>query len=676
MKKLLIALCLSMLTVAAFAARGPVEIKADIQKAKAAVKAAKATHSDATTAKTNLVALERELSALTPSRASHLDDGGETCDVATLIDVVPFFDGGVIDEFTSDDYMIDTTDNYCGSEGADLVYRIIVGENGIAPGVYAVNTCGSDFDTVIELWDSCPDSENRQLVACNDDIEEENEGDLCNDENSGLSSCIPFVELSPGTYYLVVFGYSFDTGDYSLSFNNIGDCGDGLLEGDCSAEAENSWCPWAEQIALEEGSAYVLASSTLGAFHPYPEYCGTDPEACGLWYEVIGTGNTMRAHTCSDQTNYDTKINVYTGTCEDAVCVDGNDDWYYYDEDLGEYISGCPDYDLASYVEWCSVEGQSYFIFVNGYDGETGRFGLTIEDSGEPCEPPCYEEDYYFTVEQVPFCQCLTICPGQIQKIFVGPASEYQRPIATWSDGCALVADNIPPSGCESECYPAYPELYMDWIYLPEMQLWCMDLYSDQGGCYCFCVDQVLPVELNGFTAVASDGEVALAWSTASEANVERFEIVRDGTTLAQIPAANSATGAHYNWTDVTVVNGTTYSYELVLVNLDGSRQNIATQSATPTLGSGVVTEFALMQNYPNPFNPETSIAFSVPEVSNVELRVFNAIGQEVAVLANGSFSAGNHIVKFSGEGLSSGLYFYTLKAGSFSAQHKMLLLK
>ena len=102
MKKLFIALCLSMLTVAAFAARGPVEIKADIQKAKAAVKAAKATHSDATIAKTNLVALERELNALTPSRASHLDDGGETCDVATLIDVVPFFDGGVIDEETGE----------------------------------------------------------------------------------------------------------------------------------------------------------------------------------------------------------------------------------------------------------------------------------------------------------------------------------------------------------------------------------------------------------------------------------------------------------------------------------------------------------------------------------------------------------------------------------------------
>ena len=145
---------------------------------------------------------------------------------------------------------------------------------------------------------------------------------------------------------------------------------------------------------------------------------------------------------------------------------------------------------------------------------------------------------------------------------------------------------------------------------------------------------------------------------------------------MAQVTATNSASGSLYNWTDANVVNGTVYSYSLVIVNMDGSRDNLATQSAAPTLGSGVATEYALMQNYPNPFNPETNISFSLPEVSNVELRVFNAIGQEVAVLANGSYAAGNHTIKFSGQGLASGLYFYTLKAGSFSAQHKMLLLK
>ena len=216
----------------------------------------------------------------------------------------------------------------------------------------------------------------------------------------------------------------------------------------------------------------------------------------------------------------------------------------------------------------------------------------------------------------------------------------------------------------------------MEWVYLPDRQLWCMDLYSDQGGCYCFCIDRVLPVELNSFTATAGDGQVELAWATGSETNVDHFEIARDGVTMVQVTATNSATGSHYNWTDANVVNGTVYNYSLVIVNMDGSRDNLATQSAAPTFGLGVATEYVLMQNYPNPFNPETNISFSLPEVSNVELRIFNAVGQEVAVLANGSYAAGNHAIKFSGQGLASGLYFYTLKAGSFSAQHKMLLLK
>jgi len=667
MKKLIIVLCLSMLTVAAFAARTTTEIKADIKKAKQSISEVIAVGGDANAAKSELVRLHRELRGLTPHRAIRLDSGGETCNDATEVTSAPYNDGGVIDDLTGDDYVYGGA---CGADGSDVVYHIVVGDGGLVPGLYTITTCGSDFDTVIELWADCPTEETFPL-DCDDDSDQE-EG--CSDDNSGLSSCIPNIFLEPGDYYLVIFGFAGDMGDYSLTIGSEMDCG-GTFYG-CLGEAENSWCDWAEPVVLNEGSAYVLASSTLGASHPNPQECGTLPEACGLWYEVIGTGNTMRAHTCSEQTNYDTKINVYTGSCEDLVCVDGNDDWYIYDEESGQYIEGCPGFYLASYVEWCSVEGESYFIFVNGYDGEVGRFGLTVEDSGEPCEPPCYYNDYYFSVEQVPFCQCLTICPGQIQKIFVGPASEYQRPVATWADGCLIASDNIPPSGCESDCYPAYPQLYMEWVYLPDRQLWCMDLYSDQGGCYCFCIDRVLPVELNSFTATASDGQVELAWATGSETNVDHFEIARDGVTMTQVTATNSASGSQYNWTDANVVNGTVYNYSLVIVNMDGSRDNLATQSAAPTLGSGVATEYALMQNYPNPFNPETNISFSLPEVSNVELRVFNAIGQEVAVLANGSYAAGNHTIKFSGQGLASGLYFYTLKAGNFSAQHKMLLLK
>jgi len=89
--------------------------------------------------------------------------------------------------------------------------------------------------------------------------------------------------------------------------------------------------------------------------------------------------------------------------------------------------------------------------------------------------------------------------------------------------------------------------------------------------------------------------------------------------------------------------------------------------------------EFTLSQNFPNPFNPSTTIAFSIPVASYVNLKVFDILGREVVTLINGNLDAGKHSVNFdaaSAGGLSSGLYLYQLNAGSFSSAKKMNLLK
>ena len=86
--------------------------------------------------------------------------------------------------------------------------------------------------------------------------------------------------------------------------------------------------------------------------------------------------------------------------------------------------------------------------------------------------------------------------------------------------------------------------------------------------------------------------------------------------------------------------------------------------------------EYALSQNYPNPFNPTTVISYSVPARSDVTLKVFNMLGQEVAVLVNGVQNAGLHEVNFKASNLSSGVYFYSIKAGDFTSTRKMMLLK
>ena len=86
---------------------------------------------------------------------------------------------------------------------------------------------------------------------------------------------------------------------------------------------------------------------------------------------------------------------------------------------------------------------------------------------------------------------------------------------------------------------------------------------------------------------------------------------------------------------------------------------------------------FSLNQNYPNPFNPITTIRFTLPERSNVQLNVYNILGQKIATLINNEMNSGQHSVLFNGVGLSSGVYFYILKVDEkFYETKKMILLK
>ena len=89
-----------------------------------------------------------------------------------------------------------------------------------------------------------------------------------------------------------------------------------------------------------------------------------------------------------------------------------------------------------------------------------------------------------------------------------------------------------------------------------------------------------------------------------------------------------------------------------------------------------IVTNYALSQNYPNPFNPSTSISYQLPTNGLVTIKVYNVIGKEIATLVNEFQQSGNYSKEFNANGLTSGVYFYTIKSGSFSATKKMILLK
>lgn len=92
--------------------------------------------------------------------------------------------------------------------------------------------------------------------------------------------------------------------------------------------------------------------------------------------------------------------------------------------------------------------------------------------------------------------------------------------------------------------------------------------------------------------------------------------------------------------------------------------------------GSSLPNSYSLEQNYPNPFNPSTVISYQLSEVSNVQLKVYDIIGREIAMLVNEEKLPGRYNVRFDATNLSSGVYFYKLTAGNFVETKKLVLMK
>lgn len=110
---------------------------------------------------------------------------------------------------------------------------------------------------------------------------------------------------------------------------------------------------------------------------------------------------------------------------------------------------------------------------------------------------------------------------------------------------------------------------------------------------------------------------------------------------------------------------------EKILVHPNEIKNSVTTETINTAPQS-----YTLSQNYPNPFNPSTTISFSIPEADFVELNVYNLIGQRVKILVNEQKTAGVHQATFNAGSLSSGIYFYQLKAGDFTINKKMVLVK
>ncbi len=188
---------------------------------------------------------------------------------------------------------------------------------------------------------------------------------------------------------------------------------------------------------------------------------------------------------------------------------------------------------------------------------------------------------------------------------------------------------------------------------------------------------EIIPVEFTSFTANVNGNSVTLNWSTATETNNSGFSIERKATggnwqTMGFVNGSgNSTVPVHYSFTDQSVPTGK-YAYRLKQVDYDGSYS----YSSEVSIELLTVNSFSLFQNYPNPFNPSTHIKFSIPSDEFVTLKVFDILGREVATLVNERHGTGEYTINFNASALPSGIYYYSIIAGSFKETRKMILAK
>ena len=186
-----------------------------------------------------------------------------------------------------------------------------------------------------------------------------------------------------------------------------------------------------------------------------------------------------------------------------------------------------------------------------------------------------------------------------------------------------------------------------------------------------------IPVELTSFVASVSGNNVTLNWITATEINNSGFDILRQAQNnqwnkIGFVAGFGTTTETHsYSFVDENLTSGQ-YAYRLKQVDFDGTSElsNVVNVEVTNPV------KYNLSQNYPNPFNPGTTIKFTLAEGGNVTLKIYNTLGEEVALLVNRIMESGTHNVNFDALNLNSGIYFYRIEAGDFSQVKKMTLLK
>jgi len=266
------------------------------------------------------------------------------------------------------------------------------------------------------------------------------------------------------------------------------------------------------------------------------------------------------------------------------------------------------------------------------------------------------------------------VMTDDISMGFPTAASNAPEYLATPTPGSSNATSTLYSDICinEFECTSNFGG-YDDWIEIFNRGALAIDLSG------CFLSDNIDELTKwtfpSGTTLAAGDYlviyEDALGFSSSSS-----------GDEVIALTASDSVTGLDYFDYDEQTADHSQGRYP------DGVSTwyffNNPSEGTTNTDPSGITTgtitnlpgQICLYPNYPNPCNPTTTIAFTLPDAYKVKLAVYDMLGKEVAVIADGQFTSGYHTVTWSARNLASGFYFYRLTSGSVTKTGKMILLK
>ena len=383
-------------------------------------------------------------------------------------------------------------------------------------------------------------------------------------------------------------------------------------------------------------------------------FLGGTPDWC--WFPGsldFGCGATCNPGDVALFVNGDAGFDCAAVTCEPCVRT------YPGDDDTNPIVIDSPEW--AGTVDLCNY-CSDYNMQLFGLGTFTGHGPDAVLSFSSIADPTCFNItitpsttcDQWFRVRSILFDSFGALSAGSPNFPAFGGGQTH----------------NFSGNGAPDDLGCWFPDTY--YLIIDSRQFCCCPVDVT------FTGDNSLAVELTGFDAIAGDAMVTLNWRTNAESDIERWEVSRNGEFLAEVTGlGDNATGHSYTYVDNNVVNGERYIYRLTAYDVNGAATVFGNWAeATPTAGSGIVTEYSLMQNYPNPFNPTTNIQYTVREMGNVELKVFSVDGREVATLVSGVQEAGSYTVDFDASGLASGMYMYKMTVNGFTATQKMVLMK